>query len=50
MVKTSNTRVALTLSKKAKEMLQAIANTYGMTESAVMQMLIVVFHNERMNK
>lgn len=49
MVKQTNTRVMLTLSKKTAEMLKEIAETFGMTQSAAMQMMIVVFHKERMN-
>lgn len=48
MVKSSNTREMVTLSKKTAEMLKDIADTFGMTKSAAMQMCIVVFHTERM--
>lgn len=48
MVKNTNTRVMVTLSKTTAKMLKEIADTFGMTQSAAMQMLIVVFHKERM--
>lgn len=50
MVKKSNTRVMHTLSRETKKMLSEIAETFGMTESAAINMLIVVFHKERMSK
>lgn len=50
MVKNSNTRVMHTLSKETKKMLGEIADTFGMSESAAINMLIVVFHNERMKR
>lgn len=50
MVKPQNKRVMVTLSKTTEKMLDEIADTYGMTKSAALQMMIVVFHKERMNK
>lgn len=50
MVKESNTRVMHTLSKETKKMLSEIAETYGMSESAAINMLIVVFHTERLKR
>lgn len=48
MVSENNTRVMHTLSKETKKMLKDIADTFGMTESAAINMMIVVFHKERM--
>lgn len=50
MVKDSNQRVMHTLSKETKKMLSEIASTFGMSESAAINMMIVVFHKERMSK
>ena len=53
MVKTSNKRVMVTLPKTILNLLDEIAETYGMSKSDAVKMLIVVFHNstkERMIK
>lgn len=50
MVKNSNQRVMHTLSKETKKMLGDIADAYGMTESAAINMIIVVFHNFHLRK
>lgn len=50
MVKKTNCRVMHTLSNETKKMLIEIADTFGMTESAAINMMIVVFHRERIRK
>lgn len=50
MVKDSNTRVTHTLSKETKKMLAEIADTFGMNESAAINMMIVVFHREKIRR
>lgn len=45
MVKSTNCRVMHTLSKTTKKMLSDIADLYGMTESAVINMLVVSHYN-----
>lgn len=50
MVKKSNTRVMLTLSKETEKYLDEIADLYGMTRNAALQMSIIVFHNFHLRK
>lgn len=45
MVKNTNCRVMHTLSKTTKNMLKEISIAYGMTESAVLNMLVVSHYN-----
>lgn len=50
MVKNTNTRVMVTLSKETERMLDEIAELYGMTRSAALNMIVVVFHNFHLRK
>lgn len=45
MVKDTNQRVMVTLSKKTVDIVDEVASLYGMTRNAAIQMMIVVFHN-----
>ena len=50
MVKKTNTRVMITLSKETERILDEIADLYGMTRNAALQMMIIVFHNFHQRK
>ena len=44
MVKESNQRVMVTLSKETAKIVDEVATTYGLTKSSAIAMMIVVFH------
>lgn len=50
MVKDGNKRVMVTLTPSTQEMLYEIGEKFGLNDSAVINMLIGLFHQERMNK
>ena len=50
MVKQGNKRVMVTLTPSTQQMLKEIGDKFGLNESAVLNMLIGLFHQERMNK
>ena len=50
MVKNDKSRVMISLTKKSLKELDDLCDAYGMTKSQVLQMLVVVFHRERISK